>query len=206
MIFRSKSGLKLGAVAFAAFATLAAPLPAAADFEAGMIAAHNGDHETSMNEWLPLARDGHAKAQYAVGSLFAEGLGTRQDFRKAVEWWRKAAELDHAGAQYNIAVMYMNGMGVKQDSDEAIRWLNSAAKQGNTDAHVQLSRAYRVGAGVEQDPVLSYMWLEIAHLSGRISVARSLEPMAAKLSSAQVADAKARTQSWVRANETQNSR
>ncbi|NKB48712.1 MAG: sel1 repeat family protein [Alphaproteobacteria bacterium] len=186
-------------------ALLAAPLPAMADFQAGQIAAHNGDHKTAMAEWLPLAKDGHVKAQYAVGALFAEGLGARQSLKKAFRWWRRAAEQDHDGAQYNIAVMLKDGLGVRKDSDEALRWLTVAAKQGNTDAHVQLSRLHRAGDGVAQDPVLSYMWLEIAQLSGSVSVARSLQSQAADLSAAQVADAEARAQTWVRENELESS-
>ncbi len=192
---------KLLAVIAAAFVLLAAaPLPAAADFGDGAIAAHNGDHKTAMKEWLPLAEDGHVKAQYAVGALFAEGLGTRQSLKKAFRWWEKAAEQEHAGAQYNIAVMYRDGLGVRKSTKKAHEWLNRAAKLGNTDAHVQLSRAYRDGTGVEQDPLISYMWLEIAQLSGRASVTRSLESMAASLPGDQVAEAKARAHAWISEN------
>jgi TPR repeat protein len=193
--------LRLGAIAIGILVLFAvSPMPAVADFQAGQIAAHNGDHETAMAEWLPLAEEGHAKSQYAVGALFAEGLGTRQSLKKAFRWWEKAAEQGHAGAQYNIAVMYMDGLGVRTNTKMAIEWLNRAAKLGNTDAHVQLSRAYRAGRGVGKDPVLSYMWLEIARLSGRTSVARSLESEGADLSGDQIAGATARAQAWMSAN------
>ncbi|NNE84494.1 MAG: sel1 repeat family protein [Alphaproteobacteria bacterium] len=192
---------RLGVLAVLIGGILTVPLPATADFEAGSIAAHNGDHKTAMAEWLPLAKQGHVKAQYAVGALFAEGLGARQSLKKAFRWWRDAAEQNHAGAQYNIAVMYKDGLGVRKNSEEAVRWLNLAAKQGNTDAHTQLSRLYRDGDSVEPDPVQAYMWLEIAQRNGSRSVSRSLETAAADLSSAQLADANARVQAWMDAND-----
>ena len=191
---------RLGVLAVVMGGILTGPLPAAAGFEAGSIAAHNGDHKTAMAEWLPLAKEGHVKAQYAVGALFAEGLGVRQSLKTAFRWWRDAADQNHAGAQYNIAVMYKDGLGVRKNRDEAVKWLNFAAKQGNTDAHVQLSRLYRDGDSVAPDPVLAYMWLDIAQRSGSASVSRSLEAAAAELSGAQIDDAKARAQDWMDVN------
>ena len=192
--------VKTAAIAIALSVGLVFAAPAAlADYQAGQIAAHNGDHETAMKEWLPLAEAGDVKSQYAVGALFAEGLGARQSLKKAFRWWEKAAEQGHAGAQYNIAVMYMDGLGVRKSSRKAIEWLNIAAALGNTDAHVQLSRAYRDGVGVGRDAVLSYMWLEIALANGRTSVRRSLERQAAELSTAQLADGTARAQAWLTA-------
>lgn len=194
---------RLGVLAVVIGGILTGPLPAVADFEAGSIAAHNGDHKTAMAEWLPLAKEGHVKAQYAVGALFAEGLGARQSLQKAFRWWRDAAEQDHAGAQYNIAVMYKDGLGVRKNSEDAVKWLNLAATQGNTDAHIQLSRLYRDGDSdsVAPDSVLTYMWLDIAQRSGSRSVSRTLESAAAELSGAQIADAKARAQDWMDAND-----
>lgn len=192
---------RLGVLAVVIGGFLTVPLPAVADFEAGSIAAHNGDHKTAMAEWLPLAKEGHVKAQYAVGALFAEGLGARQSLKKAFGWWRDAAEQNHAGAQYNIAVMYKDGLGVRKNSGKAVKWLNLAAEQGNTDAHIQLSRLYRDGDSVAPDPVLAYMWLDIAQRNGSRSVSRSLEAAAGKLSSAQIADAKTSAQDWMDAND-----
>ena len=45
------------------------------------------------------ATEGNAPAQYNLGVACAEGLGVRQDYRKAAGWFRKAADQGHAQAE-----------------------------------------------------------------------------------------------------------
>ncbi len=42
------------------------------------------DYETALQSWKPLAEQGNAAAQTALGHLHAEGLGVEQDSREAV--------------------------------------------------------------------------------------------------------------------------
>lgn len=173
-------------------------LPAAADeFLEGQMAAHDGNHEAALRAWLPLARDGHIKAQYAVGSLFAEGRGAPQDLSAAFDWWLLAAKQSHVRAQFNVAVMYKNGVGVDRNEGEAVRWISVAAAQDDRDAQLQLSEFYRVGCGVGQDPVKAYTWLEIARLGGHPSVSSKIDAIGAVLTDAQIAEAQKRATSWV---------
>ena len=51
--------------------------PAWADFKAGENAYHRGDYATAMREWQPLAKQGHAVAQYNLGLLYANGQGVQ---------------------------------------------------------------------------------------------------------------------------------
>jgi TPR repeat protein len=44
----------------------------------------------------PLAEQGDAKAQFALGNLYYFGQGTLQDYVEAVKWFRKAAEQGYA--------------------------------------------------------------------------------------------------------------
>jgi len=177
---------------------LSLALPAAADeFLEGQMAAHDGNHEAALRAWLPLARDGHIKAQYAVGSLFAEGRGAPQDLSAAFDWWLLAAEQSHVRAQFNVSVMYKNGVGVGRNEGEAVRWISVAAAQGDRDAQLQLSEFYRNGCGVERDPVEAYTWLEIARLGGHPSVSSKIDAIGAVLTDAQIAEARKRAASWV---------
>lgn len=85
------------------------------EFLKGRVAAHDGDYNAAMEAWLPFADAGHARAQYAVGTLLAEGLGASQDIAAAFAWWLRAAEGNHGPALLNIAAMYTNGLGVERD-------------------------------------------------------------------------------------------
>ena len=78
------------------------------------------------------AEQGHALAQYLVGSMYANGAEgfTKNDVRAAY-WYRKAAEQGHADAQFNLGFMYVNGEGVPEDGAQALTWFRKAAKQGH---------------------------------------------------------------------------
>ena len=45
------------------------------------------------------AEQGHAKAQYNLGTMYYNGEGMPQDYAMAREFFRVAAEQGHAGAQ-----------------------------------------------------------------------------------------------------------
>jgi len=194
--FRTVCCFFLGLICLVLILT-AAPEAVADEFLEGQIAAHDGNHEAALRAWLPLARDGHVKAQYAVGALFAEGRGTTQDLSTAFDWWLQAATQSHVRAQFNVAAMYKNGVGVGQNEVEAARWISAAANLGDRDSQVQLSQFYRDGFGVGQNPVTAYMWLEIARLGGHPSIAKALKASASLLSEEQIIEAQKRAVSWL---------
>ena len=76
------------------------------DFEAGPRAAQEGDFETALKEWTPLAKSGNASAQYSLGLVYDNGDGIPQDHAEAVKWYRLAADQGHAIAQTNLGLMY----------------------------------------------------------------------------------------------------
>ncbi len=85
------------------------PAPAWADFKAGENAYHRGDYATAMREWQPLAKQGHAVAQYNLGLLYANGQGVPKDDAQARQWYEKAAVQGHAAAQVNLGGLYDYG-------------------------------------------------------------------------------------------------
>ena len=62
-----------------------------ADFQAGLAAYDQGDYATALNEFLPLAQQGNAKAQFNMGILYEKGQGVPQDFQEAFRWYYLAA-------------------------------------------------------------------------------------------------------------------
>ncbi len=112
--------------------------PAWSDFQAGMDAYDRGDYATALSEWRPLAEQGHAKAQYNLGLLYANGQGMPQEYEQARQWWEKAAAQGDANAQYKLGVLYGNGYGVPQDHRQARHWFKEAAAQGIAYAQYRL--------------------------------------------------------------------
>ena len=69
-----------------------------------------------------LAEQGHAKAQYLLGLMYASGEGVLENDKEAVKWYRKAAEQGDAKAQYYLGVSYASGRGVLKNYTEAYAW------------------------------------------------------------------------------------
>ncbi len=79
-------------------------------------------------------RSRHAKTQFNLGLMYAEGQGLPRDHTEAGKWFRKAADQGDAKAQADLGVSYANGLGVPQDFVLAFMWLDLAAVQGSEDA------------------------------------------------------------------------
>ena len=51
-----------------------------------------GEFVTALNLFDALAEGGDAQAQYQLGMMYEQGLGTDQDIRIAARWYTQAAE------------------------------------------------------------------------------------------------------------------
>ena len=85
------------------------------------------DYALAARLFRPLAEQGDAKAQSALGEMYDKGMGVPKDTQEAVQWYRKAADQGFASAQHNLGVLYAEGRGVPQDDQEAVQWWRKAA-------------------------------------------------------------------------------
>ncbi|MES2196410.1 MAG: tetratricopeptide repeat protein [Pseudomonadota bacterium] len=122
--------LKFTALAFTCLLTFSMPAKA-------------GDADT-FKAMVALADRGDAEAQYHVGMMYNNGIGTARDTRQAFEWFRKAtASSDPLGA-YKLGCYY-DGQGagvVASDSNEALKYKLVAAKAGYALAQHDVANHY----------------------------------------------------------------
>ncbi len=104
-------------------------LPVRADFEAGVEAYKRGNYAAALREFKPLAKQGHAEAEFRLGVMYENGIGVPRDYVQAVKWYRRAAGQGHARAMDRLGFMYAAGKGVPKDHAEAIKWYRLAAGQ-----------------------------------------------------------------------------
>jgi uncharacterized protein len=150
------------AVVLALLLCIATPFAAFAGWDEGLAAYNRQDFKSALREWLPLAQQGNAQAQYSLGVIYAIGQGVPLDYKEAIKWYRLAADQAYAGAQYNLGVMYANGLGVPQEYKEAVKWYRLAADQGYASALFNLGGMYREGHGVTQDYKEAVKWYRLA--------------------------------------------
>ena len=160
---RAQAALRGAGSALLLLAATAAP---AADFDAGMHAYHRGDHAGALDEFRPLAEEGDAAAQFALGFMYERGEGVPEDAGQAVFWYREAAEQGNADAQYNLGVMYRTGKGAPEDAAAAGVWFRRAAEQGIAVAQYSLGTMYARGEGVPEDARQAVFWYRKAAEQG----------------------------------------
>lgn len=142
------------------------PMGLLADLQAGADAYKRGDYATAHREWLPLAEQGDAKAQFNLGAMYDLGVGVPTDDVVAVQWYLLAAAQGDAEARFNLALMYQYGEGVPKNDTEAAKWFRLAAEQGDAKAQYNLGLMYAKGEGVPQDYVTAYAWFDLAEAQG----------------------------------------
>jgi len=169
---------------------------AIAGYDEGMVAYKSKDYATALGEWEPMARQGDARAQRALGILYANGQGVPKDVAQVAAWYRKAAEQGDAYAQYNLGLLYSNGQGVPKDAAQAVAWYRKAAEQAHAMAQNNLGFMYRNGQGVPKDVVLAYMLYNIAAANGNELAMNNRASLEEELSRAQTAEGQSLASAW----------
>lgn len=68
-----------------------------------------GYYKTAMRKLLPLACDGNAQAQYAVGYMYYYGYGVTQDTEVGYVWIERSARQAYPPAQEALKMIKING-------------------------------------------------------------------------------------------------
>lgn len=109
-----------------------------------------------------LSGKGYAKAQYAIGWIYDDGLGVFLNNRKAQKWYKTALENNSIEAQLAIAYDYRHGYGVEQDIVKAVDISKSAAQSGNATALFNLGYIYWEGIGRTKNVKMATEYLQKA--------------------------------------------
>lgn len=90
---------------------------------------------------LKKAKGGDARAQYNLGTMYANAQSVPQDYAEAVKWYRKAADQGYVEAQYNLGFKYFTGQGVSKDYVQSYFWYSLAASRSSGEDHKKFSDA-----------------------------------------------------------------
>ncbi len=120
----------------------------AAQVNFGMLMGRLGDDDAQFRLYSKAAQSGNRLAAYNLGVAYRDGLGTKADVKKALDWFGKAAAEGDDTAAFNIGAIYDEGHLVQQDDQTAIAWYDLAAQRGNTDAMINLGLMYEAGEGI----------------------------------------------------------
>lgn len=121
-------GRRLPALVTGAVLTLVLASSARAGWDEGLSAYKGGDFLGAILNWLPLARNGDARAQEMLGFMYDLGEGVPENDWVASTWYKAAAEQGATDAQLNLGVLLADGDGVRRDEVEAYKWLELASR------------------------------------------------------------------------------
>ena len=139
-------------------ALLAQPGLAQASVAEGWQTYLDGRYAAALRLLRPAAEAGDPGAQFALGSLYCDGLAVARDYRLARSWFEKAARQGHREAQFVLGFLLYHGAGqpgsagaLRRDRVAAAPWLEAAAARGHHVAQLLLARLYHAGQGVRRD-------------------------------------------------------
>jgi len=168
----------------------------AGPLEDAYTAEQRGDYATEIELSRPLAEQGNAAAQTALGWLYEQGHGVPQDYVAARGWYLKAAANDDPQSEFNLGVLYARGRGVPKDYAEAGKWFQRAADHGDAAAQFNLGVMYAHGLGVSQDYVLALMWFDLSAGQGEEGAAEARDEAAARMAPSEIAAAERLAREW----------
>lgn len=99
------------------------------------------DWKQAFDAYVPLAKQGNAKAQFNLGYMYARGDIMERDNAKAFEWYQKAADNNDPRAHYNLSKMYELGEFVITNSIKAKEHLDRAIELGDERARTRTALA-----------------------------------------------------------------
>ncbi|MGM0636529.1 MAG: tetratricopeptide repeat protein [Bacteroidota bacterium] len=127
------------------------------------------------------ARKGHPEAQYNLGYAYEEGVGVKQNMKRAMKWYKKSADQDYTNALYTMMMAYAEGNHVEQSHEQAFEYALKCAEQNDPTCMFNVIGSYKDGIGTEQDKTKMIEWAirlgkqeapKNIHLSGKISSTR----------------------------------
>ena len=166
----------------------------AGPFEDAFAAYDTQDYATAYRLFRPLADSGSARAQTAVGIMYAKGQGVPQNNVEAVKWYRLAAPTEGTRRPNLLsrgctkrAVVYRRAM-LRQQAGIVV--LPTSWAQTN------LGVKYARGQGVPQDYITAYMWFDLSAAQGDQAAVSDRDAAARRMTPAQIAEAQKLVREW----------
>ena len=125
----------------------------------------------------------NAYAQYQLGKMYRDGVGTEVDLEQSKEWFARAyagfLAMEDAIADdklyYRLGTMNLTGTGTEADPELARYYFEKAAEEGNSFAEYQLGKIYYFGNGVRIDREKGLGYLKVSAEHGNEYAANLLQ-------------------------------
>lgn len=115
---------------------------------------------------------------YKFGRMYRYGLGTEEDFPKALEYFSCSAKHGNTNARRMIAIEQLTGEYIPQDVNKAVKTLTELAENGDAVSVYRLGKLYLFGAdGIGRDVQQAVQWLTKSVQDGNEYAQKLLDKM-----------------------------
>jgi TPR repeat protein len=120
----------------------------------------NANEADTLKAMVALANKGDAEAQYHVGMMHNNGIGTQKDPKQAFEWFQKSAASNDPLGAYKLGCYYAGQFAgvVTPDTNEALKYKLVSAKAGYALAQNDVAILYDKQGNSEE----ALKWLKMA--------------------------------------------
>ena len=133
-----------------------------AQFNVGLILAFSGptghgtekEMATALGWVTNAASEGLADAQWLLGLMYRDGIGTEgnsKDYEQALKCFNEAADQGSARGDFYVGLMHEYGLGTPQDFKEAAKSYRRSASKQDPRAIYYLALMHAYGRGMDQD-------------------------------------------------------
>jgi TPR repeat protein len=170
-----------------------------------------GLYPEAMAYWEREAAKGNAQAAHRLGVEYQDGKPgvAPRDYARALKYHMQAAMAGNPLSMFDLGSMHETGLGVEKSIVEAARWYGCSARYGLAQGQYNYATMLERGDGVARDDVEAYKYYVLAARGGftgvpydnsSLKIDRNAptpaEAMQRRLNSAQVADGRARADSF----------
>jgi uncharacterized protein len=127
-------------------------------------------NQNAFDEWLNLAEEGDANAQYNIALMFADavyyyesvneisGDDVNGNKKSSFYWSNKSANQGNIEAQFLLGKSYYYGEGILMNPPLGIQYITLSAQQGYAPAQERLGEYFAKGEKVEKSLELAAFW------------------------------------------------
>ena len=116
------------------------------------------DYEESI-KWLAIsAYKGNSEAQFDLGLMYYQGIGTDTNYKIARQWLEKASMNGNTKADFYLGKMYFIGADVKKSHVKAFNLFLKSATHNFPSAQYFVGSSFENGYGIKKDHVKAFEW------------------------------------------------
>lgn len=132
----------------------------------GTLYQQTGEFKDAFKVYFKAAEKGSPEAMLITGEMYENGIGVKQDVKKAVIWYGKASKSGIQEAEIKLERIEMHkGARSLEDSPNTFRKIKEMALAGNVELQFELAECYYTGTYVQQnyDEALVYYTMAANH-------------------------------------------